>query len=415
MQTTEPGDVVTLTTHGWAHGGEAVGRLPEGKACFVGYALPEETVRVRIEEVHKRWARGTAVEVVEASPHRVEPPCPHYGPDRCGGCQLQHAAPEHQRQLKRRVLVEQLQRLGKVADPPVGDVSPVPGGWPDGYRAWARMAADPAGRLGFRRQGSHEVHPVDRCLLLTDDAQALREAAGDGWQGVEEVHLVAGDDAGLLTISPGPGGVPAAPDGDFGVALRGVGEPTTVRPPGEVTMVVHGRALRVSAGAFFQAGPAAAEALVDAVMAAAEVAPGERVLDLYAGVGLFAGALAAAGAQVVAVESSASATADARHNLDGAGVEVITADVAAALREVDGADVVVLDPPRTGAGPRVAATIAGLGPRRIVYVACDPAALARDTRALLDAGMALSGVTGIDVFGHTSHVEAVAVFDRAAP
>ena len=413
-QTTEPGDVVTVSTQGWAHGGEAVGRLPEGKACFVGYAIPGETVRVRVEEVHKRWARGTAVEVLEASPHRVEPPCPHFGPDRCGGCQLQHIAPDHQRTLKARVLTEQLQRLGKVEAPPVAGVDAVPGGWPDGYRAWARMAADPQGRLGFRRPGSHEINPVDRCLLLTDDAQRLREGAGDGWTGVEEVHLIAGDDAGLLTISPGAGGVPPAPDGPFGVALQGAGAPAPIRPPEAVTIRVHDRPLRVSAGAFFQAGPAAAAALVDAVLAAADVVAGETALDLYAGVGLLSAALAAAGARVTAVESSRQATEDARHNLGGTGAEVITADVAEAVTELDPVDVVVLDPPRTGAGRTVAAAVARLARRRVVYVACDPAALARDTRVLLDAGLSLTGVQGVDVFGHTSHVEAVATFEVPA-
>ena len=412
---TAAGDLVTLSLDGWAHGGEAVGRLPEGMACFVAHALPGETVTARISEKKKRWARAELVEVLEASPHRVDPPCPYYGPDRCGGCQLQHAAPPHQLELKARVLREQLIRIGRVEDPPAIVVDPVPDAWPQGYRAWARMAVAPDGALGFRRAGSHDVHPIDHCLLMTDDAADLREDAGDGWTGVDEVGLMAGTDGRLLTIHPGTGGVPAAPEGSFGVALQATGAPAVLREPGAVTMRVHDVDLRVSAGAFFQAGPAAAAALVDLVVAAASPADpidltGMHVLDLYGGVGLFSAFLARAGARVTLVESSEQATADARDNLADLDVTVVTADVADVMDELADVDVVVLDPPRSGAGPDVCRELAALRPDRLVYVACDPAALARDTKALLAEGMQLASVQGLDVFGHTAHVEAVATF-----
>ncbi|HUG84089.1 MAG TPA: class I SAM-dependent RNA methyltransferase [Euzebya sp.] len=407
---------VTIELHGWAHGGEAVGRLPDGRACFVPYALPGETVQVRVTRQYKRHATAELVSVVVASPHRVSAPCPYYGV--CGGCQLQHAAPAHQLQLKRRVLVEQLTRIGRQPDPPVAEVTAPAGGWPAGYRSWARMAVDDEGRLGFRRRASHAIEPIAHCLLMTPEASALRDAAGDGWQGAHEVTLTAGEDSGLLTVHPGGDGLPLIPDGTFGVGIRQAdpaGPTAVIRPPDHVTVQVGGIALRASAGAFFQAGPAGAAALVEAVMAAVDPAPGEHILDLYAGVGLFSAFLARRGARVTAVEADPVATADARANLAGLGVEVRTETVEEALADVDAADVVLLDPPRSGAKAQVCAAIVAMAPRRIVYVACDPAALARDVATLTDLGYRLQFVQGIDLFGHTAHVEAVAVLLPAVP
>jgi tRNA/tmRNA/rRNA uracil-C5-methylase (TrmA/RlmC/RlmD family) len=410
---TEPA-TATIELHGWAHGGEAVGRLPDGRACFVAGALPGEAVRVAVRTLHKRHATADLLEVVRPSPHRVVPPCPYV--PRCGGCQLQHADPAHQLELKVRVVTEQLQRIGRIPDPPVRGIAAPPGGWPAGYRAWARMAVAPDGRLGFRRARSHEVEPIDRCLLLTEAAQALRDAAGDRWAGAEEVALMAGEDAGVVTAHlPGAaGGGPdpsaTAPAGAFGVAVRRGRDVVVRREPGAVAMTVDGARVQASAGTFFQAGPAAAELLVRTVVAAADVRPGDRVLDLYAGVGLLGTALARRGARVVAVESNPAATADAVVNARGLDVDVRTGDVAAALAGMapGDVDVIVLDPPRTGARADVCTAVAATGPRRIVHVACDPAALARDVRSLIDLGHDLVAVDVLDLFGHTAHVEAVA-------
>lgn len=404
-------DTVTIELHGWAHGGEAVGRLPDGRACFVPYALPGETVLVRVTKRYKRHATADLVAVITPSPHRVAPPCPFYGA--CGGCQLQHADPTHQLQLKTRVLVEQLTRIGRQTDPPVTPVVAPPGAWPDGYRSWARMAVAPDGRLGFRRRGSHDVEPIPHCLLMTPEAHALRQAAGDAWSGATEVVLSAGEGDGVLAVTPGPQGLPSVPEGHFGVAIsRPDGDGTVPeRDPDHVDVTVHGVHLRASAGAFFQAGPGGAAALVTMVMDAVGPVEGLQVLDLYAGVGLFSAFLARAGARVVAVEANTAATDDARRNLAGLDVEVLTDTVEAALADLPGADVVVLDPPRSGAKAPVCQAIADLRPRRIVYVACDPAALARDVATLDDLGYRLVGVAGLDLFGHTAHVEAVAVLE----
>ncbi|MFP4636495.1 MAG: class I SAM-dependent RNA methyltransferase [Nitriliruptoraceae bacterium] len=410
---------------GFTHGGEGVARV-DGKAVFVAGALPGERVVLRVVDDRKRWARADLVEVVEPSPDRVTPPCPYV--PACGGCDLQHASVEAQLRLKTRVVVEQLTRLGGVDDPPVVDARSV--GPATGYRAQARMHADADGHLGFHRAGSDEVVAIDRCLVLTAPAQALRERVGDD-TGAEEVELRVGDRGEVATLSPGPGPL-QLPDGDFDLRLEQPdGTTVAMRGTGAVTMRVAGYDLEVPADAFFQVGTAAAQALVDTVLAAVGAAPArgaapgpsgqeEVVWDLYAGVGLLSLPLAATGRQVLAVEGNPVAAEAAQRNAGahGLALEVITSPVGPLLGRArrgedrpPAPDVVVLDPPRTGAGQRTVDDLVALAPRRIVYVACDVAALARDTAHLTRAGYRLTRAEPLDLFPMTHHVEVVASFD----
>lgn len=408
----------TLTLDGVAHGGEAVGRLPDGKACFVAHAIPGETVVVAIDEDRTRYARGTAVEILEASPHRVAPPCPHAHPGGCGGCRLQHVAPAHQAELLRRVVTEQLERIGKITDPPVHATVRPHEGDGLGYRSRARFTPAADGRLGFHRARSDEVEPIPVCPLLEPAAQAARTAAGDDWAGVDAV-VVRSDAHGeaILELYPGAGALPALPEDAPPTALVGADGPAALRGDPALDEQVGDVALTLSPTAFFQPSRAGAEALVYLVRSAAEVGHGDRVLDAYAGVGLFGAALAASGAQVTAVEGDPVAAADAEANLP-TDAEIITAAVPTAVAELrDDAerfDVVVLDPPRRGAGADTVAELAALADRVVVYVSCDPAALARDARALADAGWMLTAATPVDQFTHTGHVEVVAAFHREA-
>ncbi len=405
-----------VTVHGITHGMEGVARLPDGRACFVPFALPGETIDLVVTETRARWARGRLVDVVEASPDRVAPPCPYAGPwpaapPACGGCALQHVRTEAQPHLKRRVLVEQLERIGRQPDPPVTE--PVPTG-PWHYRSRARFAVDEQGRLGFREPRSHDVRPIDRCPLLTPDAQALRDAAGDAWPGVESVEVHAGSAGGSgLLVRPGADALPPLPEAPSAIAVVDAGPPVALRGDPTAHETVAGLPLQVSAGVFFQAGQEAAEALVATVRRAAGDVAGRHVLDLYAGVGLFAAALADDGAHVTAVEHHRGAVSDARASLAGSSATVVSADVGAWLAEhadEEEADVVVLDPPRRGAGPAVCEALPRLRAGRVVYVSCDPAALARDARTLVEGGATLTEVVPVDCFPHTAAVEAVATF-----
>ncbi len=428
-----------VTVDGFTHGGEGVARL-QGKAVFVPGTLPGEVVRVQVEDDRARWARARLLEVVEASPDRVTPPCP-YVPD-CGGCDLQHATPAAQRRLKTRVVREQLTRLGGIEDPPVLWCRAV---GPDlGYRTQARLHAAPDGRLGFHRAGSNEVVPIERCLVLGEGAQRAREEIGDR-TGASEVRLrrFTPEGRGAVVLTPGPGPL-ELPGGDIEVLLaQPDGSTVAMRGDGEVEVEVDGLRFRVPALSFFQPGVPAAEALLGEVVAAAGAIEGALVWDLYAGVGLLSLGLARAGAEVLAVEGDAAAVAAARRNaelnglpldardeavgsllrravrtstgvggtVDGSGAGAgADADTGAGARPLDPPDVVVLDPPRTGAGEQVIADLVALQPAAIVYVACDVAALARDTRHLAVGGYRLRRAAPLDLFPMTHHVEVVATF-----
>ena len=413
-----------------AHGGHCVARH-EGRVVFVRHALPGEVVLARLTEAGERdrfW-RADAVEILTASPDRVPARCGLSGPGGCGGCDWQHASLPAQRALKADVVREQLVRLGGLApeDPVLAglEVEPVPGDAGGlGWRTRVRFAVDASGRAGLRRHRSHDIVPVPECPIAHPEVTA----AGVGavrWPGVSAVEVTAADGDRLVVVQAAGAGRPPLPAVTAGsVALRDDdGGLTRVRGrtwlSQPVTVAGAERRFRVTGGGFWQGHPGAAQALLEAVLAAAAPAPGERALDLYAGVGLFAAGLAAAvgpGGSVLGVESDRRAGADARrslHDVPWARFETGRVDrVLAAL--ADPVDVVVLDPPRTGAGRAVVRHIAGLRPRVVVYVACDPAALGRDVAIARDAGYRLTGLRGFDAFPMTHHVECVATLEPAA-
>lgn len=408
------GTTVEVVLDGVAHGGAAVGRLPDGRACFVDYGIPGERVTVRVTEQRRRWARGTVVEVLDPSPDRVAPPCPLFGPGRCGGCSTQHIAVPRQAELLGTVITEQLRRIGGL-EPPDGAVEVITPHGPDGlgYRNRARFTVTDDGRLAFRRARSHDTIAVDDCPLLVPAARETLRAIAQGWHGVSEVRLQAGTDgqAALAVTTTGrdpqvPSPLPATQ------WQRG----RTGRPSGRarVHQRVADHTFVVSAASFFQASTAAAEVLVGLVRELTPVAADDHVVDCYAGVGLFSIALASYGARVTAIESDPGACADAEVNAGGLPIDVRRADLAAPPDLDVPVDAVVLDPPRAGAGAVVTDWIAGLAPRLVTYVSCDPATFARDARALTDHGMRLDRLVGVDQFTHSGRVELVAGF-RYAP
>src|SRR3954447_15745523 len=392
-----------------AHGGHCVARH-EGRVVFVRHTLPGERVVVRVtEDRHPGFCRADAVEVLEASPDRVERPCPYSGPGLCGGCDWQHVAPAAQRELKAAVVREQMARLAGLPDVDL-TVEELPGG-PLRWRSRARFAVDRSGAAGLRRHRSHDVVVVDDCPITVESG--ARAVLGQRWPGAGAVDVSVDSTGAVTTTTLAPRGRPTSsrvvrPGGDLPE------EPST-----RAERHAGGRDWEVEGTGFWQVHPAAADALVDAVAGFAQVRPGETVLDLYAGVGLFGGALApAAGTdgRVVCVESDEAGCAAADVNLAAlprAGVwqgEVDPEGLEALLPELGAPpDVVVLDPPRAGAGRQVSRLLAGTGARAVVYVACDPAALARDVAAFGEAGYRLAGITGFDAFPMTAHVECVAL------
>ncbi len=428
-QSSAAGTVVRLRIGPVAHGGHCVARH-EGRVVFVRHALPGELTDVRLTQAGERdrfW-RGDAVAVAEASPDRVEPRCDVARPGGCGGCDWQHASLDAQRRLKADVVTEQLRRIGgtEVADLVVEPVPGDAGGL--GWRTRVRYAVDPGGRAGLRRHRSHDVVAIDACPIADPEVDAVGVPTRP-WPGTASVEVVAaraGEEVQRLVIVE-PVVEPSAPDADrlrvppldapASLARRGPGGVERVSGRGWVReeVPVDGvlRSFRVSGAGFWQVHPGAARALLDAVLAAADPHPGEHALDLYCGVGLFAAGLAGRvgpAGSVLGVEGEERAVADARRNLhDLPWVRLEHGPVAAVLgARVARADVVVLDPPRTGAGREVVEAVLGLRPRVVVYVACDPAALARDVATARAGGYRLAGLRAFDLFPMTHHVECVA-------
>lgn len=396
----EEAERIELTVGAVAPGGHCVARV-DGQVVFVRHALPGERVVAEVTEVHKGFARADAVSVLTAAPERVEPPCPYAKPGRCGGCDLQHVAPAGQLEWKAAVVREQLTRLGGLTSDELDRlgvrVEALPGG-PLGWRSRVRYAVDAAGRAGLLKHRSHEVVPIDRCLIAHPAIQELPVLTPSGarWPEADAVDTVA------------------STGGDVTVSTVADGVATPVGGPAEVREVAAGREWTLPASAFWQVHPAAADTLVGAVLAALEPGPGESAWDLYGGAGLFAAAVAdrvGPGGRVTLVESAAQGVAAARQNLrDLRQVELVAARVETALarRRITGpVDVVVLDPPRSGAGARVVRELAAAGPRAVAYVACDPAAFARDVRTFAGLGWRLATLRGFDLFPMTQHVELV--------
>ena len=389
-----------------AHGGHCVARA-EGRVVFVRHALPGERVVVAItEDRGGSFCRGDAVEVLEASPERVEPPCPVAVPGGCGGCDWQHASAAQQRKLKAVVVAEQLHRLAGV-DREV-EVEELAGGLAH-WRTRVRLAVDRTGQLGFHAHRSSRIIPVADCVIAAPGTVDV--LVGREWTPGAELD-VSVDATGRTHASE------LVPD----KGRRRSGKPVlrSQRVLGSAVAVEQAarREWELDAQGFWQVHPDAADVLAEAVQLWSAARPGQVAWDLYAGVGLFASVLAGqVGPEgtVIAVESGRQAAEDAADNLaDLPSVRVFAGKVEHVITDPDLPDphVVVLDPPRKGAGKDVVTAIADRAPARVVYVACDPAALARDIALFADRGYRLADLRAFDTFPMTHHVECVALLEN---
>jgi tRNA/tmRNA/rRNA uracil-C5-methylase (TrmA/RlmC/RlmD family) len=409
----QPGDLLELTVGEAVHGGWCVARPASGPVIFVRHALPGERVRAVITQTTSRLARADATEILDASADRVQPPCPHARPGGCGGCDWQHASLPAQRLLKAAVVRQQLRRIAGI-DRDVS-VEPMPGDETGlGWRTRVKYAVGPGGTAGLRRHRSHDVLEVGDCPIahpLVIAAAATRRT----WPGAAWVEVAAAPGSGQRAVITDRQ-VPGAPiDADTVMSGRRV-----ARGTGYLRQRAADRDWRVSASGFWQVHPRAADTLAAAVLGALNPRPGETALDLYCGAGLFAGVLAGAvgpSGVVIGIESDAAAVRDARHNLrDTPWARVHRGDAAAVLQRngLSGASLAVLDPPRTGlARALINLLSASTGRiRRIAYVSCDPATLARDLALFTVSGWRLDALRAFDAFPMTHHVECVATLAR---
>ncbi|MFG2747411.1 class I SAM-dependent RNA methyltransferase [Streptomyces xanthophaeus] len=418
-----------------AHGGHCIARTEDGRVLFVRHTLPGEKVVAKVTEgdADSRYLRADAITVLDASKDRVPAPCPYAGPGKCGGCDWQHAKPGAQRRLKGEVVAEQLKRLAGLTPEEAGwdgTVMPaegdkLPAGEVPQWRTRVQFAVDEDGLVGLRKHRSHEIEPIEHCMIAAPGVSELGIEKQD-WPQMATVEAIAASGSGdrQVVLTPRPGGRLPLVELDKPVSVLRVEEKDggvhRVHGRPFVRERADGRTYRVGMGGFWQVHPQAADTLIKAVMQGLMPRKGEMALDLYCGVGIFAGALAERFGEtgaVLGIESTKRAVEDARHNLaDFPRVRIEQGKVEQILPKtgITECDLVVLDPPRAGAGKSTVRHIAGLSARRIAYVACDPAALARDLGYFKDNGYKLRTLRVFDLFPMTHHVECVAILEPAA-
>lgn len=380
-------------------GGEALGHGPDGRVVFVRGGVPGDEVEAVIVEEKDQWSRAVVTDVLEAASDRVEPPCVRRR-EGCGGCDWQHLAVDAQLPAKAEIVRDALRRTGKLEAPSLSIGAAVAS---TGYRTTVRVVGGGDGRASYRHDRSSDTALASGCLV----AHPLLLPV------IEAIRLTP-DLEVSLRVSAATGRMTARWDRRRGEVE---GLPSDVHAGQRAYLVerVDGVDLRVSAGSFFQSGPAAAGLLVDAVRRAApELRGAAVVVDAYAGVGLFAATVAPSSAQVIAVESSRSAVADAEANLAGRDALVVRSEVGA-WRPDTGTrvDVAVADPARSGLGRPGTSALVAAQPGVLVLVSCDPVALARDAELLGRSGYRHEHTEVLDLFPHTHHVECVTRFVRA--
>lgn len=394
------GQRLTVSIEKVAHGGHFIARH-EGQVIFIRHVIPGELVEIEITSATSNFFRADLVKVLESSPDRVEAPCSYSHPGGCGGCDFQHISIERQRALKADVIVEQFSRIAKkevtVLVEEVGD--------PLGWRTRISSATNDDGELGFYSSRSHAVIPVADCLIAAE-AVEFSQLATRKWPKKSRVEI--------QVSSTGERSIAIAPANPTSKSSRGTKARLT-QGPDFLTENIDGHALKVGYSSFWQSHDLAPEVLCQEIRKYVE--SGDYVLDLYGGVGLFTAAvldLVGPEGHVDLIESSPSATSDARRNFEEMpNVEIHVGEVAKMLGKLSRADLVILDPPREGSGRAVLQTVVGFNPRALLYVACDPAALARDCRYLEELGWQMSNLRAFDLFPMTHHIECVALFETS--
>jgi tRNA/tmRNA/rRNA uracil-C5-methylase (TrmA/RlmC/RlmD family) len=392
------GQRLTVDIEKIAHGGHFIARheSENGKKAviFVRHAIPGEKAEIEITSTSANFIRADVVEVISSSPDRVQAPCAFAHRDGCGGCDFQHISIARQRVLKSEVIKEQFERIAKL-DISV-EVEEV--GEPLHWRTRVTATTDNNGALGFYSSRSHRVIPVNECLITVPEI---------GIAGMSAQKLSPDVRVEIAYSSEGERMVAEAPKGGDGKFRQNTG-------PAFLHERVGDELLQVSQRSFWQGHKRAPQVLTEVVRDFAQIQEGESVLDLYGGVGLFTSAClkdVGANGSIHLVEGSKDATVDAKNNFAShSNVEISTGDVAKIITRINRADVVILDPPREGAGKDVVQEIARISPRSMVYVACDPAALARDTAYLRENGFGLEKIRAFDLFPMTHHIESVALF-----
>ena len=405
---------IQLTT--LVYGGEALGRLPDGKAVFVPLGLPGETVRIRLVEEKRSHARAELVEILDPSSERIAPRCVHFG--LCGGCHYQNMPYKTQLDAKTAILRDQLERIGRFADPPVMPAVPSP--FPFNYRNYVQFHMTGQGNLGFYTIQGNEIFQVEECHLPEAAINTVwPQLDFEAISGLDRIGLRLGmdDDVQLLLEGTDPQppefSVEDLPISAIHISPAG---PLVLAGSDYLLIDILDRTFKISAGSFFQVNTAMAEAMVTHVLNHLEqlenIGVDSTVLDVYCGVGLFSAFLAPKVGKLIGIESSSSAVEDFVYNLDEfENVEIYEDKAEAVLPQLNmNPELILVDPPRAGLDRQALDAILELAPKTLIYVSCDPATLSRDARRLTAGGFQLKQATPFDLFPQTYHIESISIF-----
>lgn len=407
-------EIFNITPTTFTYGGEVMGRLPGGKAVFTPFALPGETIRIRLIDEKKGFARAELVEVLEPSPARITPRCVHFG--LCGGCAYQHIPYEEQLDVKREIVRDQLERIGGFKDAPVDKTIPSPNPWY--YRNHVQFHLDSEGKLCYSEARSNRLMQVLECHLPEESINEIWPHLDfEPDTAIERVSLRRSTDDELMMVLESSD--PETPEMSIEelplsvVHLSPLG-PLTLAGSPEISIEVLDRPFVVSAGSFFQVNTLVAETMVKQLLENLPLTPESTLLELYSGAGLFSAFLAPRVKRLTAVESASEATQDFETNLDEFdNVELYEAPVEDVLPYLQiQPDIVLADPPRAGLGRKVVEALLKIGAPTIAYISCDPSTLARDLKGLSEGGYRLVKVTPFDMFPQTYHIETVVLMQR---
>ena len=393
-----------------------MGRLPDSRAVFVPFTIPGERVSLRLVEEKRRYARAEIIEVLQPSPLRIAPHCQHY--QECGGCNYQHLSYPSQLEFKTAILRDQLNRIGHIPDPPIQNIQPSPQPW--NYRNHIQFHLNDTGRLGYRASGSSRVVPVSECHLPEEPLNILwPHLEFEAGTGVDRVSLRLGDAQDMLVMLSGRSPETPMLELESGISVVHQYERESLVLAGEGHILIKVKpsppiseySFKVSAGSFFQVNTRMAATLVDHLLMNLPDKM-DTLLDVYCGVGLFSAFLAPRASRLIGVELSESACDDFVDNLDEFDHVEIYQDAAEKVLPTlqVKADVVLVDPPRSGLQPDALDAILSMQPQTIAYISCDPATLARDAGRLIKGEYVLQKITPFDLFPQTHHIESVSFF-----
>jgi 23S rRNA (uracil1939-C5)-methyltransferase len=397
------------------YGGEAMGRLPDGRAVFVPFGLPGEDVRVRLTMEKQNFARGELLEILTASPERINPKCRHFG--KCGGCHYQNLSYERQLQAKTEILRDQLRRIGKIEDPPVKPIVVSPLEW--NYRNHVQFHLTAEGKLGFINSKGNSSFPIEECHLSEISIDTFwPELHFESNKDIERVSLRAGTGEELLVVleSESSETPELEIEADVSVVHLFDEHPVVIAGQDHLTINVLEKDFRVSAASFFQVNTKMAGKMVEHLLAKLPVTSSSTLMDAYCGVGLFSNFFAPKCEKIIGIESSESVCEDFTVNLDefdnielyeGAAEEILPA----LAGRVSSVTHMIVDPPRAGIEKHVLDAIITIKPQVIAYVSCDPSTLARDAARLIHGGYRLAEVTPFDLFPQTYHIESISIFE----